>query len=192
MIPWLACNFTCDVLVVLLKASVCISLAVLVGYLVQIAAVLHNHMKQLIFKSNTIVALFGWQGVVEWARGEYQIQTLLITCWCLRYGVQVYANLHKQLELNTMGSDVFKVLQIDLWDILNKTQYSTILLIAVVQCMNTSINLFGFVCIVKEVIKFQYFLIRSWLHCSFTDHPPDSVSGPLTGAIDGITFLIMS
>nr|XP_002124302.3 RING finger protein 145 [Ciona intestinalis] len=191
ILSWLTGYFQPSVLVVLLQTMSYFALAGLLFCLFNSLVILRNHLRQFLLKCRMVITIFGWQAMLTWAREEYQIQHLLVTCWLLRYFIQAYTNIHQQLNISNLNTDLFNHINVKVVNWKN-AHIVTTMFMAAVQCMTTTINLFGFVCIVKEVIKLQYFIIRSWLHCSFHNHPPDPVSDPLTGTIDGITFLIMS
>lgn len=139
-------------------------------------------------KMKLVIGFFGWQGVATWAQFEYQVLKLLMSCWFLRFSWQLYSNIS---AANEFSFDEFKPLWPESY-LQSVNSLPFLMVVTIPQCLTTSINLFGLAVVVAELVKFQYFCIRSWLHWSFKYHPPDPVSGPMTGAIDGMTLLVMS
>ncbi|XP_076811641.1 RING finger protein 145-like [Clavelina lepadiformis] len=194
LLPWTSGLFASNVLIDMIHVAYILNIAVVLFYLMPGINILKLRFqwKLLWIKMQLISRVFGWQGIITWLLDVYQIQRLLITCWVLRYMFQLLANIYEGFDFSHIDSGIFENFEIWINHLPFNVSVIALLLFTVAQCLTTTINLFGLVCIVKNSVKLQYFLIRSWLHWSFHDHPPDSVSGPLTGVIDGVTLLIMT
>ena len=160
--PWLTCLFTSSTLQESMFFCYIISCLAVYFYYLKPLKLLSLHWRLKIFwiKLRLIVRIFGWQGVVIWVKDEYQVQRLLVTCWFLRYTLQLLANLLNSLDLRSFDQTVFSSLNIHLMDLFAGASIIPLLFFTAMQCLTTTINLFGLVCIVKDVIRFQYHLTR--------------------------------
>nr|CAB3265631.1 RING finger protein 145 [Phallusia mammillata] len=192
LVPWITGGYSSTTLVQMLQLCHLLSIATVVFYLTSKVEQVILQAKLMVLKIKLVIGIFGWQGIITWAQEEYRVQYLLITCWVLRYTVQLYSNFYTSISLDGLYYSLFNMLDMNPTEMSNIASLIFVGFYTAVQCLTTTVNLFGLACIVKDVVRLQYFLIRSWLHWSVTDHPPDSVSGPLTGAIDGVTLLIMT
>ena len=160
--PWLACLCTSSTL----------SEIVAISYLLSFLAFLYHYLKTLnlttiqwqlkVFwiKIQLIVRIFGWQGVVTWAQDEYQIQSLLVTCWLLRFTVQMIANFYHAVDTTKFDETIIRNLDMNFVVMSDGLSLLLFFFFTGVQCLTTTINLFGLVCIVKDVVRLQYFLAR--------------------------------
>lgn len=160
--PWLTCLCSPAILCESIALSYLFSCIVVFVYYFQPLDIISIQWKAKVFwiKIQLIARVFGWQGVVTWAQDEYQIQRLLVTCWTLRYVVQLLANLYFTLDLNDLDQTIFENLDLKLFNLSSGITYALFLFFTGVQCLTTTINLFGLACIIKDIVKLQYFLAR--------------------------------
>ena len=160
--PWLTFLYTPTVLCESIAISYIFSCLTVFVYYFQSLDLFAIQCQAKVFwiKIQLIVRVFGWQGVVTWIQDEYQIQRLLITCWFLRYILQLIANLYFSFDLNKLDQTIFNNLDLKIFDLTSSFSIVLFLFFTGVQCLTTTINLFGLACIVKDIVKLQYFFAR--------------------------------
>lgn len=160
LVPWMTGRHSSTTLIKILQLCHFLSVATVIIYLTTMMDKVVVQFKLMVLKVKLVISLFGWHGIVTWAQEEYKVQYLLVTCWMLRYAVQLYSNLHHGNSLENLHNSLFDMLNMRSTDISNFTSMVFVAFFTGVQCLTTTVNLFGLACIVKDVVRLQYFLIR--------------------------------
>ena len=160
--PWLTCMFTSAILSETISLCYVLSFLAIFFCCIKPISILTFQWKLKVYwiRLQLIIRIFGWQGVVTWAQDEYQIQRLLVTCWILRYTVQLVANLFKTIDLNKLDQTIFDNMDLDVLNLSSGFSFTLLFFFTGVQCLTTTINLFGLVCIVKDIVRVQFYLTR--------------------------------
>ena len=160
--PWLTCMFTSTTLGEMMSFCYFLSVVAVIVYYLKPLNIFTMQWKLKVFwiKVQLIIRIFGWRGIVTWAVDKYQVQRLLITCWVLRYTVQLLANLYGTIDLNKLDQTIFDNMDMNILNLSSGFSVTLLLFFTGIQCLTTTINLFGLVCIIKDIVRVQFFLAR--------------------------------
>ena len=160
LLPWIAGSCVAADVAVMLQISYLLSGIFAVIYVVGSTSSVLSHIRMMWLKIKLLITLFGLHGIIAWCQDEYQIQKLLVSCWVLRYIVQLIANFYHNFSVTSLDQSFLQSVNLNVGELPSAVSLLLFLILTMVQCLTTTINLFGLACIVKDVVRLQYFLTR--------------------------------